>query len=74
MCDMLDCLGKPGIRIACHEVPRVALACQFTFKPPVHVVADVFAVAETVLDERDFVTCEKVKVGSAVRGERGEFR
>lgn len=49
------CLRQPLLRRAAEQQPRHRLAVKGGDKPFVHFMADHLAIAQAVLDERDFV-------------------
>lgn len=52
------------------EEPRGWLSGKCHLKPAVHLMADVFPVAEAILDEGDFVPGEQVEITSGALGDR----
>lgn len=49
---------------AAKQAPRDGLLRQCIFEPGMHLVTDVFAVSQTILNEGDFVTGEKIEIAA----------
>ena len=45
-----------------HKNPWHRLSLKFLLEPSVHLMTDLFAIAKSVLNERDLISCQNVKI------------